>query len=394
MKTEEKTKILILCDYYLPGYKSGGGMRTIVNIVERFKEQFDFSIITRDHDGKLDKKPYQGVNIDGWNAVKDTKVFYISAENFKIGRLSRLITQIEPEAIYVNSFFSSFAVCTLLLRKAGRLPTGKIIIAPCGELSAHALALKSAKKKLFLKLSGAFGLYENIVWKASSPIEKEEIEKYKGIGGKIFVAPDLPPQTPARNFKIEQKPEKKKGAAKMVFLSRFVRIKNFKWLLNYLDDVKGKLQIDVIGPIEQNDYWNECLQIIDKLPGNIKIEAKGIVPYEQVYRKLLGYHFFILPTLSENFGHALLEALAAGCPLIVSDRTPWRNLQAKKIGWDIALENPRRWIEILNHCIDLDDKSYRKMARSAEKFAVERMSSLKTGEDTLRMFESTLKNAR
>ena len=58
MANKSKPKILVLSDYYLPGYKSGGGMRTIVNMVERLRDRFDFYIITRDHYGPLDIVSY------------------------------------------------------------------------------------------------------------------------------------------------------------------------------------------------------------------------------------------------------------------------------------------------------------------------------------------------
>ena len=37
-----KPIILIICNYYLPGYKGGGGLRTLVNMVERFKDNLIF----------------------------------------------------------------------------------------------------------------------------------------------------------------------------------------------------------------------------------------------------------------------------------------------------------------------------------------------------------------
>ena len=45
-----KVKILIFVGYYLPGYKGGGALRTIVNLVQHLGEEFDFWIVTRDRD--------------------------------------------------------------------------------------------------------------------------------------------------------------------------------------------------------------------------------------------------------------------------------------------------------------------------------------------------------
>ena len=73
-----KPIILVICDYYLPGFESGGAMRTLVNMVSRLSNEFDFRVITRDHDGPLNKSSYTTVNINEWNGLDDVKVFYLS----------------------------------------------------------------------------------------------------------------------------------------------------------------------------------------------------------------------------------------------------------------------------------------------------------------------------
>ena len=44
-----------------------------------------------------------------------------------------------------------------------------------------------------------------------------------------------------------------------------------------------------------------------------------------------------MPTLGENFGHSILEALAASLPVLISDQTPWRDLEMRKAGFDLPL---------------------------------------------------------
>ncbi len=383
-------KILILSDYYLPGYKSGGGMRTIVNMVERFRNRFEFFIITRDHDGKLDRQQYTTVEINQWNLVQGAKVFYLSKESIKLSKLRELITEVEPDLIYTNSYFATFTIYLLILKKLKIIPNFNVLIAPCGELSEGALGLNSIKKKPFIRVSKLTGLYKNIIWKASSEIEKEEIEAVKGSGGEIFIAPDMLPSTIFEAYKPEMKPRKKSGHVKMIFLSRFMKKKNFKWLLENLSDIKGDLEIDIYGPLEDAEYWNKCETIIKNLPQNIKVEAIGSVPHEKVLPTLVKYHFFIMPTLGENFGHIFLEALAAGCPLIISDRTPWLNLKEKGIGWDLSLDKPDAWSEKLNYCIDLDQSEYSKLSSNARTFAECMLSDKAIEDDTLKVLNYAL----
>ncbi len=97
-----------------------------------------------------------------------------------------------------------------------------------------------------------------------------------------------------------------------------------------------------------------------------------------------------MPTLGENFGHIFLESLAAGCPLIISDRTPWLNLEERNIGWDLSLDEPDRWVETLNQCINLDQSGYSKLSNDARNFAITILNDKKYEEDTLTVLERGL----
>ena len=47
-----------------------------------------------------------------------------------------------------------------------------------------------------------------------------------------------------------------------------------------------------------------------------------------------------LPTFAENYGHSIVEALSVGTPMLISDNSPWKNLQEKGFGWEISLNEP------------------------------------------------------
>ncbi len=370
IQQREKPKILVFCDYYLPGYKSGGGMRTLVNMVERLGNKYEFRIVARDHDGKLDRKPYTDVEVNKWNRIGNARVFYLSRENLRPAILRNLVREVAPSSIYLNSFFATPAILILLLKRLGRFHRIPIVMAPEGELSRSALAIKPLKKKLYLGLVKALRLKEGLVWKASSEAEKRDIESLGRVHAEVFVAPNLPPKTIFEDYTPALKPQKKSGEARLVFLSRFARIKNFKWILDWLPQTEGALTIDLYGTLEDADYWNGCEKQIRAMPERIKISHKGPVPNRDVAKTMAGYHYFILPTLGESFGHVCLEALAAGCPLIVSDRTPWLDLASKGIGWDISLDDPHRWVSIVNQCIACAGTTYEKQSNAAREAAV------------------------
>lgn len=178
----------------------------------------------------------------------------------------------------------------------------------------------------------------------------------------------------------------------MIFLSRVMRKKNLKWLLENIGVINGKLEIDILGPIEDEVYWDEIQSVINKLPENIKVEYKGYVAHEKVLEEMFNYHFFLLPTLGENFGHVFVEALSVGCPLVISDRTPWVDLETKKVGWDIPLENSDMWTSKINYCIGLDDITYSALSANAREYATKWLDDPQLQESTLNVLEEALKS--
>jgi glycosyltransferase involved in cell wall biosynthesis len=359
-------RILFFSDYYLPGYKAGG-MRAIVNITERLQEEFEFYVITRNYDGRDDKTYYNDVKTNEWNRLKNEKVFYLSRVNLTPWKIRRLIQEVKPHVIYTNSYFSTFTINIVFLRKL-RLIDNKIplIIAPEGELLSGALKLKKFKKQIYLRIASFIGLYDDIIWRMSSEAEKNESLPYIGKRPMIMIAPNMPPKIILPEFDPEVKPTKNIGSAKFVFLSRVHPTKNLMFLIEIIKEIDSESILDIYGPLSDKSYAENCLKASEEAR-TFKVNFKGEIKHSEVAKALSNYHFFLLPTLGENFGHVIVEALAAGCPVIISDKTPWKGLSEKGIGWELPLEK-ELWIEILKYCINMDDVTYKQMSLAARNF--------------------------
>jgi glycosyltransferase involved in cell wall biosynthesis len=245
-----------------------------------------------------------------------------------------------------------------------------IVLAPRGEFSAGALKLKAFKKHFYLVLAHATGLYRPVTfWQASSPYEQIDIRRVMGKSVRIHVAPDLSPSVNSNFGGQPEKPIKQPGQVRIAFLSRITPKKNLHQAIQMLAPLAGQVTFDVYGIIRDESYWAECQKAITRMPDYIHVTYQGAIPNTDVITKLSHYHFFLLPTLGENFGHAILEALIAGCPVLISDQTPWRNLESQRVGWDIPLSNMERWLATLQHCIDMDNESYQIMTQAAWRFA-------------------------
>lgn len=364
----KRIRALTLCDYYLPGYRAGGAVRTIANMVEQLSDAIDFSIITRDHD-LANAIPYENVRVDQWNAIEPASVFYLSSGWRSVLRLRRLMSDTPCDVIYLTSLFSPrFAVLPLLMRRLGFVPQRPLVLAPRGELSLGALAIKSPKKRFYLRVARMLGVLSGVQWQASNTLEQEDIRRWFP-NARIWVAEDIPGKAPAP---LNAREMKCPGQLNIVFLSRISRKKNLDGALRMLAGVRGDIRFDIYGPKEDAAYWKECEALIERLPGNIEARYKGTLNHEETHRVFSRAHLFLLPTHGENYGHVIRESLVAGCPVLVSDQTPWRNLRRLGVGWDLPLTRPKAFGDTLQHCVDLDEDAFMRLSSAARKYGVTR----------------------
>src|SRR5262249_15165327 len=253
--------------------------------------------------------------------------------------LRRVILDGRSQLVYLNSFFSpAFTLQLLLLRKLSLLPRIPFVIAPRGEFSPNALELKRVKKRAYLIAARALGLYSNLYWQASAPLEEKHIRTWFGHEAMVHIGPDLidPMHSPVTS---EPRPIKSPGKLKIIFASRISPKKNLLLALTTLRHVTGEVEFDIYGPIEDNDYWRKCDTCIAAAPKNVSVTYHGPIGHDDVDEVLRQSHLFFMPTLGENYGHAIVEALRAGCPVLISDQTPWQDLEQKRAGRAISLTN-------------------------------------------------------
>ena len=222
---------------------------------------------------------------------------------------------------------------------------------------------------MYIAVAKVLGLYKGAVWQASSEHEEADIREWFGNDAQVVIAPNLPPVINAADEPKAAK-GKIKGCLKIIFLSRISRKKNLDGALKMLNGLKGKVEFRIYGPMEDKIYWAECQKIINSLPENIKVKYCGSVKHDQVGAVMREHDLFLFPTLGENFSHVILEALCGECPILISDQTPWRDLEEKGVGWDLPLSKPDIFQEVLQRCVDVNDEEYVKWSELARKYGI------------------------
>jgi glycosyltransferase involved in cell wall biosynthesis len=379
-----KKKVLILTSYYYPSVKAGGPVQSIRNLVEELSEKIDFYIITSDRDIG-DDKPFNNIRRNQWSDVGKAKVFYTDTQKLNIKKTARIINSVNYDCIYLNSFFSyKFSIVPLFLRKFNMINRKPVILAPRGEFSPGALNLKYRKKKSYINIANIFKLYKDVTWHATTEMEKNHIQSIFNKQKEIIVANNLT----ANYNKLSYSKDilKKKGELKIIFISRIHPKKNLKAALEYLKYINGKVYFNIYGPIEDKKYWSECEKLIEELPSNIKVMYHGAVEHDSVIDIFIKNHVFLFPTLGENYGHVISEALIGGCPVIISDQTPWRKLEIHNAGWDIKLNDKNRFIDVIQKCVDLESDAYRELSQSAFNYGKKTSNNIKDIEATVSLF--------
>ncbi len=388
-------RVLAIADWYVPAYKAGGSVTAISNLIDLLGDEVLFYVFTRDRD-LGDGHSYPNVTVDRWAAVGKAQVFYTADLSFR--NLRQRIREIGPDIVYFNSFFSRLTVKALVLRKLGLLPTCAFVLAPRGEFSPGALELKGVRKWFYRKAAFAAGLCSDLLWQASSSLEEEHIRATippKDASGRdsILLAPDVPDAGVLSAPSPGSRSEKIPGAVRFVFLSRVCRKKNLHFALELLGSVSGDVQLDVYGPIDDGAYWRECAEHIRKLPKSVRVHYAGSVPRDQVTRVFSEYHFQLLPTLGENFGYVILESLAAGCPVLVSDQTPWRDLPQRGAGWDLPLADREQWRRAIQQCVDMGPEEYERTSQGARAYFETWMSSAPYLRGSVELFQKALERS-
>ena len=376
----EKKRILIFIDWYKPGFKAGGPIRSISNLVDYVSDKLDIYIITSNTD-YLDDKTYKTVKSDQWNKVDNASVHYLSNTNTNYKNIKKLITEINPNTIYCNSLYSLyFSLIPLYIAKNKNI---KNILAVRGMLSEGSLGVKSLKKKLFLRASKILGLFNTCSFHATNAAERKDIQNTFGINTPITIAQNLPEKKEI-NFLPKQK---EPNSLKLVFIGRIAPEKNTLFALEILKLVTSNINFDIYGPIYAEDYWEKCKAVINQLPSNIVVNYNGVLEHSKIDETLKKYHALFLPSTGENFGHIIIESMINSCIPIISDKTPWRNLSQKSIGFDIGLDRINQFSETINHLALLDEKETNSMAKNAHQFAHNIINDKKLIEDYYKLFQ-------
>lgn len=365
--------IFISIPWFLPAFKAGGPIQSIANMVFELNEGYQFYIYTSNTD--LHGHPIAVSITNEWVEYNaHTRVWYANKKE-RSQNLVEQVKLIKPDSLFIIGLFDwHFNIVPILYADCADK-----IISVRGMLHPGALSQKSWKKKIFLQGMKWMKVDKKISFHATDEAEAIFINNIFGDTAKINVAGNFP-----RLFPVQEMFQKEAGSLKLVSVGIISPMKNYLLVLEALQQVKGQVHYNIYGPVKEAVYWEQCLGAIKKLPGNISVQYHPELPAHKVNAKLNNEQVFILPSKSENYGHAIAEALSVGLPVITSDQVPWLQLKENSAGANVNL-SVEKITEAINYFVAMDQQEYTRYRQGASLYIRHRVAtdSLKAAYDIM-----------
>jgi glycosyltransferase involved in cell wall biosynthesis len=379
-----KKKLLLMTDWYEPGFKAGGPIQSCWNFVKAMYEEFEILVLTSDRD-LGEKQPYPGIQNNQWiQRPPGVQVYYANPHTLNAKKITELLEQTGPDFIYLNSMYSYYFSVIPLLFSWRKKISSQIVLAPRGMLQEGAMQFKTMKKKLFIRALNFMRVPGKIRFHATDEQEKKDVLHYFPGAKSVEEISNFSAPLPAGMKIIDKVP----GSLKAVYISRIIPKKNILFFLGLLNKIPEDihLQFDIYGEVEDSGYWDEGKRIISSLPANVTINTYAAVPHVQVNDVLEASHIFVLPSKGENFGHAIFESWSVGRPCLISDKTPWHQLSKQLTGWDLPLENERLWVNALIEAAYWEQSSFDSWCRASREFATRHVGQFNLKAEYVKLF--------
>lgn len=378
-----KPQVLAFIDWYKPFFKAGGPVRSMVNLVDHLHGRIDFHIVTGDRD-YTEKSPPKGIIRDQWiSADRGERVWHASPKQRTLKQWRALLEERAWNVVYINGLYSKWSTIAPLwiLRRSKQ----RRIVAVRGMLARGPMRQSAAKKRAFLLAMKTTGCFRGVEFQATNAEEVDDIKRWIGKEVKVHLVPNL-------GRKLEQQEPmpigKKPGELRLVSVGRIAPEKNTLFAIERLMKLEGNVRFDLYGTVYDQAYYERCLEAVARLPQNVAVVMHGHIDQDRVAHVIGEAHAVFMPSVGENFGHTMLEALVAGRPLLISDRTPWKGLETKSAGWDLPLEEPEKFDSVLAQLVGMDGSAYEVWALGASALGKRYLTDATGLERSLAMFMS------
>jgi len=313
-------KILHVVPTYVPAYRYGGPIRSVHGLCKALAEAgHEVHVCTTNVDGPLNTEVELGKPVD----VEGVKVWYFpstflrrlyyspSLENFLRAHVA------EFDIAHIHAIFSWVAWRAARECRFRGIP---YIISPRGMLIRDLIMKKNkVLKNLWIGLLERKNIEKSAAVHFTTEIEKREFLKFGLKSGRLFVIPNgIVPEDGLKPPPSSVSPKLAEAASKpfVLFVGRVHWVKGLDRLIPAMSRVRGARL--VIAGNDPEDYEKKMRRLADVCGVGDRVEFVGAVNDNEKRFLYSRSRVFVLPSYSENFGNVVLEAMAEGCPVVVT----------------------------------------------------------------------------
>jgi glycosyltransferase involved in cell wall biosynthesis len=221
------------------------------------------------------------------------------------------------DLVHIHAIFNYPTTMGMAIARARGIP---YVVRPIGSLCRWSLEQGKTKKQLYLQSVGRRLLSMSDALHFTAPQERQEAQA-AGFHGASFILPHgvhIPlPVVDARQRLVNEL-QIPADHRILLFLSRLHPKKGIENLVDALAELAEENFTLVIAGSGDADYEAAIHQRIQAAGLGQRVRQVGFVSGEWKTCLLQGADLFVLPSYSENLGIALLEAMAAGLPVVTT----------------------------------------------------------------------------
>ncbi len=265
------------------------------------------------------------------------------------------------DIVHVHNLWDPWLHCwAVAARKAGV----KVVWSPHGTLTPWAMRYKWFKKRIAWHLYQERDLRMADAIHVTAPGEEADVRRV-GLTNPVVVVP-LGVKMSAEGLKREKKESPVKT---LLFTGRVAPIKALPNLVEAMSLSRG-WRLRIVGPDEEG-HAAELKALAEKNGVSGRVDFVGPKYGDDLAEEYLQADCFVLPSFSENFGSVVVEAMAAGLPVIVSRGTPWQEVEERECGWWVE-NDPVTLARTIAEMMSLPDDERREMGARGRKLVEEK----------------------
>jgi glycosyltransferase involved in cell wall biosynthesis len=282
------------------------------------------------------------------------------------------------DLLHVHAIFSYTSTVAMAIARLQNIP---YIVRPLGQLCEWSLQQSYRKKQIYLNLIERANLNHSQALHLTSQQEQYEVSR---LGWNIpsFVLPhgiSIPPPIPNARYQLRQHLNLPADEPVILFLSRLHPKKGLDFLIPALGRLIHYRFTFVIAGSGSKEYEAEieCLLASNRIRDRTYLT--GFVAGDTKTLFMQGSDLFTLTSHSENFGVAVLEALAVGIPVLLTPGVALASLvQKNQLGYIAEMDVAAIASAIekyLSHPQEAKDMGDRARPIVREKYTWDRISS-------------------